>query len=83
MNLDARIRTVIIIFIEGVIVYFLTSLLIIGPLLRKFYVGEPALAELPFFISYISTGIAVGFTTIALVVYPVLKFRQEGNENEQ
>ncbi|MGC8645423.1 MAG: hypothetical protein ACP5UO_04045 [Thermoplasmata archaeon] len=83
MNLDGRIRAILIIFLEGVIVYFITSFLIIGPLFRGYFAGEPAVGELPFLTSYISLGIAVGFTTIALAVYPVFKFRQEGEQNEQ
>ncbi|MEM0141384.1 MAG: hypothetical protein QXN66_05055 [Thermoplasmatales archaeon] len=78
MNLDKRVRAILVIFIEGVIVYLISEYLIIGPIFRKFYVGEPAVSQLPFFISYVSLGIAVGFTTIALSVYPALKFRQEG-----
>ncbi|MEM0074129.1 MAG: hypothetical protein QW302_05180 [Thermoplasmatales archaeon] len=83
MNLDKRVRSIFFIFVEGVIVYLISQYLIIGPVFRKFYVGEPAVSLLPFFISYISLGIAVGFTVIALTVYPALKFREDGDVSEQ
>ncbi len=83
MNIDKRFRAVISIFIEGVIVYLIMVYLVIGPIFRSFYVGEPAVGELPFAISYISIGIAVGFTTIALMIYPVLKYREVGDPVEE
>ena len=83
MNIDKRFRAVISIFVEGVIVYLIMVYLVIGPIFRSFYVGEPAVGELPFAISYISIGIAVGFTTIALIIYPVLKYREVGEPVEE
>lgn len=83
MNIDKRFRAVISIFIEGVIVYLIMVYLVIGPIFRSFYVGEPAVGELPFAISYISVGIAVGFTTIALMIYPVLKYKEVGEPVEE
>ena len=83
MNIDKRFRAVISIFIEGVIVYLIMVYLVIGPIFRSFYVGEPAVGELPFAISYISVGIAVGFTTIALMIYPVLKYKEVGDPVEE
>jgi len=83
VNLNKTTRAVMAIFVEGVIVYFIMVYLVIGPLFRAFYVGQPAVEELPFVISYISLGIAVGFTTIALTIYPVLKFRQPGDAIEE
>ncbi|MCL4450125.1 MAG: hypothetical protein M1386_02265 [Candidatus Thermoplasmatota archaeon] len=83
MNIDKRFRAVISIFIEGVIVYLIMVYLVIGPIFRSFYVGEPAVGELPFAISYISIGIAVGFTTIALMIYPVLKYKEVGDPVEE
>ncbi|MCL5929746.1 MAG: hypothetical protein M1123_00490, partial [Candidatus Thermoplasmatota archaeon] len=76
-------RAVVSIFIEGVIVYLIMVYLVIGPIFRSFYVGEPAVGELPFAISYISVGIAVGFTTIALMIYPVLKYKEVGEPVEE
>ena len=67
---------------QGVVVYFITSYLIIGPLFRKFYVSQPLVSDLPFLIAYISVGIASAFTAIALTIYPVLKFREAGEEVE-
>ena len=83
MNIDKRFRVVVSIFIEGVIVYLIMVYLVIGPIFRSFYVGEPAVGELPFAISYISVGIAVGFTTIALMIYPVLKYKEVGEPVEE
>jgi hypothetical protein len=83
VNIDKRFRAVISIFIEGVIVYLIMVYLVIGPIFRSFYVGEPAVGELPFAISYISIGIAVGFTTIALMIYPVLKYKEVGDPVEE
>ncbi|EQB66261.1 MAG: hypothetical protein AMDU3_IPLC00001G0427 [Thermoplasmatales archaeon I-plasma] len=83
MNIDKRFRAVVSIFIEGVIVYLIMVYLVIGPIFRSFYVGEPAVGELPFAISYISVGIAVGFTTIALMIYPVLKYKEVGEPVEE
>ena len=83
MNIDKRFRAVVSIFIEGVIVYLVMVYLVIGPIFRSFYVGEPAVGELPFAISYISVGIAVGFTTIALMIYPVLKYKEVGEPVEE
>ena len=83
MNIDKRFRAVISIFIEGVIVYLIMVYLVMGPIFRSFYVGEPAVGELPFAISYISIGIAVGFTTIALMIYPVLKYKEVGDPVEE
>lgn len=83
MNIDERIRAVVSIFVEGVIVYFIMVYLVIGPIFRSYYVGEPAVGELPFVISYVSIGIAVGFTTIALMIYPVLKYREVGDPVEE
>ena len=83
MNIDKRFRAVVSIFIEGVIVYLIMVYLVIGPIFRSFYIGEPAVGELPFAISYISVGIAVGFTTIALMIYPVLKYKEVGEPVEE
>ncbi|MFG1445972.1 MAG: hypothetical protein AAE975_02215 [Thermoplasmatales archaeon] len=83
MNIDKRFRAVVSIFIEGVIVYLIMVYLVIGPIFRSFYVGEPAVGELPFAISYISVGIAVGFATIALMIYPVLKYKEVGEPVEE
>jgi hypothetical protein len=83
VNIDKRFRAVVSIFIEGVIVYLIMVYLVIGPIFRSFYVGEPAVGELPFAISYISVGIAVGFTTIALMIYPVLKYKEVGEPVEE
>jgi len=80
MNIDRKGRAAIFIFVEGVAVYFITSYLIIGPLFRGFYVGQPAAGELSFLTAYISVGIAAAFTSIALVIYPALKFRETGEE---
>ena len=80
MSVDKKTRAAIIIFVEGVVVYFITSYLIIGPLFRKFYVSQPLVSDLPFLIAYISVGIASAFTAIALTIYPVLKFREAGEE---
>jgi hypothetical protein len=80
VNIDKKTRAAIIIFVEGVVVYFITSYLIIGPLFRKFYVSQPLVSDLPFLIAYISVGIASAFTAIALTIYPVLKFREAGEE---
>ena len=80
MNLAKQTRAAIIIFVEGVVVYFITSYFIIGPLFRKFYVSQPLVSDLPFLIAYISVGIASAFTAIALTIYPVLKFREAGEE---
>lgn len=83
MNIDKKGKAAIIIFVEGVVVYFITAYLIIGPLFREFYVSQPLVSELPFYVEYISVGIAAAFTTIALAVYPVLKFRERGDAIEQ
>lgn len=83
MNLNKTMRAAVIIFAEGVVVYFIMVYAVIGPIFRSFYVGQPAVGELPFAISYVSVGIAVGFTVIALLVYPVLKFRQVGGAVEE
>jgi|YelNatPaOPRAMG01_1025707.scaffolds.fasta_scaffold01857_9 TM2 domain-containing membrane protein YozV len=80
---DKRVRTLLIIFVEGIVVYFITSLLIIGPLFRKFYVGQPAVGLLPFAIPYVSLGIAVAFVTIAMTIYPVIKFKDRGDVIEE
>ena len=83
MNLNKTMRAALIIFVEGVFVYFVMVYAVIGPIFRSFYVGQPAVGELPFAISYVSIGIAVGFTVIALTVYPILKFRQAGDPVEE
>ncbi|MCL4333949.1 MAG: hypothetical protein M1290_00930 [Candidatus Thermoplasmatota archaeon] len=83
MNLNKTMRAVLIIFVEGIVVYFLMVYGVIGPIFKSFYVGQPAVSELPFAISYVSLGIAVGYTVIALVIYPVLKFREPGDAIEE
>lgn len=83
MKVDKRVRTLLMIFVEGIVVYVISAYFIIGPLFREFYVGEPAVGELPFAIAYVSTGIAVAFTTIALTIYPVIKFRERGDNIEE
>jgi hypothetical protein len=80
LKIDKKARAAIIIFAEGVIVYFITSYFIIGPLFREFYVSQPVVGQLPYITAYISVGIAAAFTSIALVVYPALKFRESGEE---
>lgn len=83
MSIDKKARAAIIIFVEGVVVYFITAYLIIGPLFREFYVSQPLVSELPYDISYISVGIAAAFTSIALAVYPALKFRDDRENGDE
>lgn len=69
--------SIILIFLESVIVYVIVSRLILGPLFQKFYTGDPGRTLVPFATSYISLGIAVAYFTITLLIYPVLKFRDK------
>ncbi|MFP3299596.1 MAG: hypothetical protein RXN92_00755 [Thermoplasmatales archaeon] len=75
-------KAIIAILIESIVVYFVVSMLILGPLFEKFYTGNPGKALVPFATSYISLGIAVAYFTIAMVIYPIIKNRERGVLNE-
>lgn len=83
MNSNNKTRAVVLIFVQGIIVYLIMVYLVVGPLFREFYVGQPAVGQLPFATSYVSLGIAVAYTTIALLAYPVFKYRSIGGSVEE
>ncbi len=83
MNMNEKLRAIILIFVEGIVVYFVLSYLVIGPLFSRFYVGAPASNEVPFFTSYVSLGMAVAYVTIVLTIYPAIKYRDGGEVNEK
>ncbi len=81
MKEERKWRALLFIFIEGIAVYFILTYVVLGPLFKDYYTGEPAVNEVPFISSYISLGMAVAYVTITMTVYPVIKYREGGDLN--
>jgi len=82
MSKENKGLSLLLILVEGVVVYFILVYVIIGPFLKNYYTAEPAVGEIPFITSYISIGFAVAYVTIVMTIYPIIKFGYRGENDE-